>query len=71
VQQLVGALDGHDPEGVRIQIANYIGGALMRAQKEPEVRFFLQQLEWFSFDYGRGDGKAQLLRSLGACIFSD
>lgn len=71
VQRLVGSLDGQDPEGVRIQIANYIGGALMRATKEPEVQFFLRKLEWFSFDYGRGDGKAQLLRSLGACVFSD
>jgi DNA polymerase III gamma/tau subunit len=71
VQRLVGALDGQDPEGVRIQIANYIGGALMRAKNEPEVQFFLSKLEWFSFDYSRGDGKAQLLRSLGACVFSD
>jgi DNA polymerase-3 subunit gamma/tau len=62
-------LNGISPEGVRIQALNYFAAAAQKAKNEREACFFLTLMEAFSDPYGSNDGKAQLLRSIGRCVF--
>lgn len=63
-------LNGSSPEGVRIIIANYMASAARRSKTPREAAFFLNILESFAHSYGNADADAQLLRSLGQCVFA-
>lgn len=67
----VGKLNGESPEGVRIAIINYLGAALKGARNDKDACYFLSKMDAFSTSYGGTDAEAQLLRSLGQCLFAD
>lgn len=64
-------INGAKPEEVRIQAANWFAKCAKGAKSEREARFFLQMLENFSTAYHNATGQAQLLRSIGLCVFPD
>jgi DNA polymerase III gamma/tau subunit len=66
---IVEELDGTSPEGVRIQVVSYMAAAARKSKTSKETVFFLQRLEAFAQSYGPADGKAQLIRSIGACFY--
>jgi len=67
--RIYAALDGENPEGVRIRVVNYIAKTLQNARSDNDARRLLGKLEAFAYPYGQADGAAQLLRSIGACMF--
>lgn len=67
----VKALEGHDAEGIRIAIVNYLGAALLGAKSDDKARELLGLLEPFLGTYNTSDRLAPLLRSLGLALNLD
>lgn len=57
------------PESTRILICNYFAACASKAKSDKEAVFFLDIINNFAQPYGYGDGSAQLLRSIGFCVF--
>jgi DNA polymerase III gamma/tau subunit len=68
---LLEKLDSANPESIRIQAVNYFAAAAQNAKNDQKARFFLGLMEQFSASYANYEAKAQLLRSIGHCIFWD
>jgi DNA polymerase-3 subunit gamma/tau len=67
--KLLERLEGESAEGLRIQILHYLSKGARNATDDRKATYFRQRIEAFAFPYGMADADAQLLRSLGACIF--
>lgn len=68
---LLNALEGTNPESVRILIANYLGSCLKNAKSDDQAVKFIQRLDGFSQPYAPTDGNAPLLLSIGRALFSE
>ncbi len=66
---IVEELGDTNPEGVRIQVISYLAAAARKSTAQQKAVFFLQRMEAFAQAYYGSDGKAQLVRSIGQCIY--
>jgi DNA polymerase III gamma/tau subunit len=69
--KIIDQMNGANPEGVRIQAVNYFAKCAKGAKSDREAAFFLQLLENFKGVYSASEGNAQLLSSIGLCIFHE
>jgi len=67
--ELVAQLEGEHAEGVRIQVCNYVGKALLNAKSDKAAHFLLTVIDPFSREYPNGD-KAHLLLSIGRALYA-
>lgn len=67
----VRAMNGADPEGVRLTICNYLGAALLNTNGEQKARMLLAILECFAEPYNASEKLAPLLRSIGLTLGLD
>lgn len=70
IAPLLEKLKEENPEGIRIIVCNYMAAAAAKAKSDRDAVFFLNIIESFATPYSQGDGRAQLLRSIGQCVFS-
>jgi DNA polymerase III gamma/tau subunit len=63
------ALNGANPESIRIQAVNYFAKAARNARSDNQAMYFLDMVEAFSASYANFEAEAQLLQSIGRCIF--
>jgi DNA polymerase-3 subunit gamma/tau len=62
-------LEEVNPESIRIEICNYIGGALRNAKSDDEAANIIQVLDPFAFPYNESHGMTSLLISIGRVLF--
>jgi DNA polymerase III subunit gamma/tau len=67
----VKALEGQDPEGLRVVVCNYIAAVLVKTTNEEKARHLLRMLEVFSKPYIQSDKLAPLLLSIGLAMGLD
>lgn len=64
-------LNGANPESIRIQAMNYFAAAARNARNDRDACYFLAMMDAFAVSYANFEAQAQLLRSIGLCIFRD
>jgi DNA polymerase III subunit gamma/tau len=67
--ELLEKMKGESPEGVRIQVMNYLGAVIKNQTNEKAARGMLPLLEAFATPYTTGEGFAPLMLSLGRCMW--
>jgi hypothetical protein len=70
VMAVVTDLEDQDPEGVRIQVCNYMAASLKKAKSDKEACFILSILDAFAVPYNPAERSAPLLISIGRVVFS-
>lgn len=65
---IVDDLKDDNPEGVRIQVVNYLGAVLKGAKSEKDAAGALNLLEAFATPYNSAEGIAPLLLSIGRAV---
>jgi len=64
-------LEGENPEGVRILVANYLASCLRNSKDDKTAVGFMQKLDAFMQSYTGTEGQAPLLLSIGRALFSE
>ena len=68
--KLVEKLKGQSAEGVQIVVMNYLAAALRNSKSDKDACYLLNKMQAFRTAYGQSDGDAQLLMSIGECLFN-
>lgn len=71
VMGIVEKLQDENPEGVRINVVNYIGAALRNAKSDGQATKLLSILDNWSIPYNSSEGMAPLYQSIGRSLFSE
>ena len=71
VTELVKALEDQNPETVRILVLNYLTGCAMRATRDADAMFYLEQMAAFEEPYKAEERWAPLLLSVGRCLYQE
>ncbi len=66
--KLVKALEGIEPEGIRIQVSNYLAAVAMNAKDGNRAVGVLMKLEAFATPFNQSDKQAPLLVAIGAAM---
>lgn len=69
--KLIKGLGDIDPEGIRINIINYLAVALMGTKSDKQAKPLLYLIECFGDEYKNSDKMAPLLRSMGLAMGMD
>lgn len=64
-------LEGENPEGIRILVANYLASCLKNSKDDAAAVSFMQKLDAFMQSYAGTEGQAPLLLSIGRALFSE